>query len=264
MRFQHRALAFCVFVLALPLAHAQLSDFFKSAPSACLPAVRERGINLWAQSAWPGNATAYAALERELNDVDSALGTWNAQWPQWAPHWQQITTNGRQLLKLQKTSIQAQTELDSLAGLSNDLQQAIGGLQSAYLIASASPVRASAASQLTMLSQRLGKSAAQFFGKPAVSPEAVFLLGKDVNSFKEILEALQAGNPNLRIAAATDAKEKAHLASIQLAFAPVQKATATVLGSLQDLVAARQALARVTSAADALDKALLAQCQSRP
>jgi twitching motility protein PilJ len=48
----------------------------------------------------------------------------------------------------------------------------------------------SAAGQLVMLTQRIGKSANEFLTMEGVSPEAVFLLGKDLNSFKEIAEGL--------------------------------------------------------------------------
>jgi twitching motility protein PilJ len=41
-----------------------------------------------------------------------------------------------------------------------------------------------------MLTQRIGKSANEFLTMEGVSPEAVFLLGKDLNSFKEIAEGL--------------------------------------------------------------------------
>jgi twitching motility protein PilJ len=44
--------------------------------------------------------------------------------------------------------------------------------------------------QLVMLTQRIGKSANEFLTTEGVSPEAVFLLGKDLNSFREIAEGL--------------------------------------------------------------------------
>jgi len=40
-----------------------------------------------------------------------------------------------------------------------------------------------------MLTQRIGKSANEFLTMEGVSPEAVFLLGKDLNSFREIAQA---------------------------------------------------------------------------
>jgi twitching motility protein PilJ len=53
----------------------------------------------------------------------------------------------------------------------------------------AAPAELSAASQLVMLTQRIGKSANELLTVEGVSPEAVFLLGKDLNSFKEIARA---------------------------------------------------------------------------
>ena len=44
-----------------------------------------------------------------------------------------------------------------------------------------------------MLTQRIGKSANEFLTMEGVSPEAVFLLGKDLNSFREIAEGLLSG-----------------------------------------------------------------------
>ena len=51
-----------------------------------------------------------------------------------------------------------------------------------------------------MLTQRIGKSANEFLTMEGVSPEAVFLLGKDLNSFKEIGQGLLDGSPELRLA----------------------------------------------------------------
>ena len=45
--------------------------------------------------------------------------------------------------------------------------------------------------QLVMLTQRIGKSANEFLTLEGVNPEAVFLLGKDLNSFREMAEACQ-------------------------------------------------------------------------
>ena len=56
----------------------------------------------------------------------------------------------------------------------------------------------SAAGQLVMLTQRIGKSANEFLTVDGVSPEAVFLLGKDLNSFKDepaMTVSAQEGSP---------------------------------------------------------------------
>ena len=55
----------------------------------------------------------------------------------------------------------------------------------------------SAAGQLVMLTQRIGKSANEFQAAEGVNPESVFLLGKDLNSFKEIAQSLLAGTRHI-------------------------------------------------------------------
>ena len=72
----------------------------------------------------------------------------------------------------------------------------------------ASAAELSAVGQLVMLTQRIGKSANEFLTMEGVSPEAVFLLGKDLNSFREIAEGLNAGNPELRLPGTRDPQTK--------------------------------------------------------
>ena len=47
-----------------------------------------------------------------------------------------------------------------------------------------------------------------------VSPEAVFLLGKDLNSFKEIAQGLQNGSPELRLGAAKDVQTREQIEAL--------------------------------------------------
>jgi twitching motility protein PilJ len=60
----------------------------------------------------------------------------------------------------------------------------------------ASAAELSAVGQLVMLTQRIGKSANEFQTMEGVSPEAVFQLGKDLNSFREIADGLLSAMPN--------------------------------------------------------------------
>ena len=65
-----------------------------------------------------------------------------------------------------------------------------------------------------MLTQRIGKSANEFQTMEGVSPEAVFLLGKDLNSFKEIAQGMLDGSPELRLAATKDAQRVSSLKAL--------------------------------------------------
>src|SRR5213079_3093338 len=78
----------------------------------------------------------------------------------------------------------------------------------------ASPGELAATGQLVMLTQRIGKSANEFLTTEGVSPEAVFLLGKDLNTFKEIAQGLQDGSPELRLAGSKDPQTRERLEAL--------------------------------------------------
>ena len=64
------------------------------------------------------------------------------------------------------------------------------------------------------LAQRIGKSANEFLTTEGVSAEAVFLLGKDLNSFREIAEGLQNGSTELRLPGTRDAASREALGQL--------------------------------------------------
>ena len=68
--------------------------------------------------------------------------------------------------------------------------------------------------QLVMLTQRIGKSANEFLTTEGVSPEAAFLLGKDLNSFREISEGLLDGSPQMRLPGTRDPQVRERLAAL--------------------------------------------------
>nr|WP_231943321.1 methyl-accepting chemotaxis protein [Hydrogenophaga crassostreae] len=105
----------------------------------------------------------------------------------------------------------------------------------------------SASSQLVMLTQRIGKSANELLTVEGVSPEAVFLLGKDLNTFKEIGEGLLNGNEELRLRATGDAQIRENLESLLALFADT-------LGRAQEILGATQGLAEARGALDAIVK----------
>jgi twitching motility protein PilJ len=65
-----------------------------------------------------------------------------------------------------------------------------------------------------MLTQRIGKSSNEFLTMDGVSPEAVFLLGKDLNSFKEIAKGLLDGSPNCDLPGSSDPQTREQLTAL--------------------------------------------------
>ena len=105
----------------------------------------------------------------------------------------------------------------------------------------ATPREISAAGQLVMLTQRLGKSANEFLTSEGVNPETAFQLGKDTNTFRDIVSGFLEGSGVLRLPAASNPDIRAKLGELQQAFAQYQQLVTGILGNLQNFIAAKQA-----------------------
>ncbi len=92
-----------------------------------------------------------------------------------------------------------------------------------------------AANQLVMLTQRIAKNAAALLVGDEISPEVAFLLGKDTNTFRDMLQNLNKGN--------ADTQEKT--SQLEAAFKDYQTAVGGILGNMQPLVLSKQAGARI-------------------
>lgn len=113
---------------------------------------------------------------------------------------------------------------------------------SAQKVQGAAPAREiSAAGQLVMLTQRLGRSANEFLTSEGVNPETAFTLGKDSNTFRSIMEALLNGNESLRLSGTTDIETRRKLVELNTAFTEYQRSVSAILGNLRNFVAAKQA-----------------------
>jgi twitching motility protein PilJ len=114
----------------------------------------------------------------------------------------------------------------------------------------------SASSQLVMLTQRIGKSANELLTAEGVSPEAVFLLGKDLNTFKEIGEGLLNGNEELRLRPTGDAQIRENLESLLALFSDTLGRAQQILGATQGLAEARTSLDAIVKDSEPLRQEL--------
>ncbi|HSG22248.1 MAG TPA: type IV pili methyl-accepting chemotaxis transducer N-terminal domain-containing protein, partial [Azonexus sp.] len=111
------------------------------------------------------------------------------------------------------------------------------------------------ASQLAMLTQRIAKNASVLLVGDEISPEVAFLLGKDTNTFRDILQGLSKGSDTLRLSGSNDAESRAKLAELDVAFKEYQEAIASILGNMQPLVLSKQAGSRIFRESEELLKA---------
>src|SRR3989344_1942716 len=127
------------------------------------------------------------------------------------PLMERAERNASVVMGQQKILTQVGDALRTINRQSSDLLEIAETVSSLKLQQNAPAAEISAAGQLVMLTQRIGKSANEFQTMEGVSPEAVFLLGKDLNSFKEIAQGLLDGSPELRLAATKDAQTREQL-----------------------------------------------------
>lgn len=145
------------------------------------------------------------------------------------------------ILKLKKELTGFGTTLQKLNGLSPTLLELTEQIATLKTQGGASPREISAAGQLVMLTQRLGRSANEFLTSEGVSPETAFLLGKDTNTFRDITDGFLNGSDVLRLSATKDADAHDRLVQLQKVFGDYQQSVASILGNLQNFIAAKQA-----------------------
>ncbi len=141
----------------------------------------------------------------------------------------------------QKILTQIGSALRLINRQSSDLLEIAEAILAMKLQQNAPSVEISAVGQLVMLTQRIGKSSNEFLTAEGVSPEAVFLLGKDLNTFKEISQGLLAGSQELRLSASKDAGTREQLDALIKMYEETRVQASAILGNLQGLVSAREA-----------------------
>jgi twitching motility protein PilJ len=164
--------------------------------------------------------------------------------------------NANVVVGQQKVLTQVGQSLRAINRQSADLLELAETVAALKLQRDATPAELSASGQLVMLTQRIGKSANEFLTLEGVSPEAVFLLGKDLNSFKEIAQGLADGNPELRLPGTRDPATKERIVAMLKQFEDTRTQAGAILGNLQGLVAAREAQAAVVADSEPLRRGL--------
>ncbi|MBI5926898.1 MAG: type IV pili methyl-accepting chemotaxis transducer N-terminal domain-containing protein [Aquabacterium sp.] len=165
--------------------------------------------------------------------------------------------NADYVLKQKQTLTQVSQALREVNSQSSELLDLAEGIATTKIEkGGVSPAEMSSLNQLVMLTQRIGKSANEFLTVEGVSTEAVFLLGKDLNAFKEIAEGMLNGNAELRLVVAKDPAVREQLEALLKIFERTRTQSTFILGSLQGLVAARDAQVAVIDDSEPLRKGL--------
>ena len=160
--------------------------------------------------------------------------------------------NAALVIGQQKTLTQVGQSLRAINRQSADLLETAETVSSLKLQSGASAAELSAVGQLVMLTQRIGKSANEFLTTEGVSAEAVFLLGKDLNSFREIAQGVINGNADLRLPGTRDPETKEKLTQLLAQYEQTRTEANAILGNLQGLVSAREAQTAIVADSETL------------
>ncbi len=203
-----------------------------------------------------------AKTTRGLMDGDDALrltaldSSYKEELEKVLPLVDRAEKNAKAVMGQQKILTQIGTSLRLINRQSADLLEIAETVSSLKLQQNAPAIEISAVGQLVMLTQRIGKSSNEFLTSEGVSPEAVFLLGKDLNTFKEISEGLLNGSSELRLAATKDAATREQIEALIQLYEDTRVQAGAILGNLQGLVAAREAQAAIIADSEPLRRNL--------
>ena len=172
------------------------------------------------------------------------------------PFVERAEKNAKVVMSQQNILTQVGNALRTINRQSSDLLEIAETVSSLKLQQNAAPAEISASGQLVMLTQRIGKSANEFLTMEGVSPEAVFLLGKDLNSFKEIAQGLLDGSPELRLGGSKDPQTRERLEALMKLYEETRVQAGAILGNLQGLVSAREAQGSIIADSEPLRRGL--------
>jgi twitching motility protein PilJ len=208
------------------------------------------------------SASVLARTVRGLKSGDASLNIpavgpeYQAEVDKISPLMERAEKNAGVVMGQQKILTQVGTALRTINRQSSDLLEIAETVSSLKLQQNAPSAEISAAGQLVMLTQRIGKSANEFLTMEGVSPEAVFLLGKDLNSFKEIAQGLLDGSAELRLAGSKDPQTRERLQALMQLYEQTRTQAGAILGNLQGLVSAREAQSAIIADSEPLRRSL--------
>ncbi|MGZ5105974.1 MAG: methyl-accepting chemotaxis protein, partial [Usitatibacter sp.] len=167
------------------------------------------------------------------------------RWPQSANAAAAILAAQKDLVALAQNVAQVRLGAEEMA---NQSQELTGLMQQA----GTPPGQVLRANRITFLSERLGRGAAEILGSEVIDPEVPFLIGKDTNDTRALIQALESGNDAMGMSAIRDPEARAKLADLKKTFTAFEQNAGPILRELQKLVSARQAGAQLIAGSEQL------------
>ncbi|MBC3875682.1 type IV pili methyl-accepting chemotaxis transducer N-terminal domain-containing protein [Undibacterium sp. LX15W] len=144
------------------------------------------------------------------------------------------------IMKTKKELAGFREDLESMNLLSPTLESLTSDISTKEVQGGASPQAIFASGQLVMLTQRLARSASEFMTPEGINPEKAFLLGKDADTFYELVEGFLNGSEINKLAAVKDASIRALLSDLRKTFVDYKKNVDSILAKNNEFIEAKK------------------------
>ncbi|MEO7128940.1 MAG: methyl-accepting chemotaxis protein [Rhodoferax sp.] len=179
-----------------------------------------------------------------------------------APVVERTSKNAQFILSQKSLLIAIGNALQTISHQSVDALNLAQNVETLELEQHARTLELSAASRLVMLSQRIGKSANEFLTSKGLNPDAVVQLGADLDAFRDTSKGLLDGSALLGLPGTNDPQTRAQISALIKVYGKIRAQADTILGSVRQLVTAREAQVSINSDSEPLRRELEA-LQSR-
>ena len=166
--------------------------------------------------------------------------------------WSVTDKDAVQLLDMETNLVSLSKDVSSITGTNSQLLELSEQVASLKLQSGSGAREIAAANQMVMLTQRIAKNASSLLVGDDISPEIAFLLGKDTNTFRDLLNAQLKGSEPLRIAGTSDPETRRKLGELENSFREYQFSVNRILGSMQRLIVAKHAGSEIFSGSEEL------------
>jgi len=155
--------------------------------------------------------------------------------------WKPMARHTDQILQQEKSLVELNRAVAAINAVNVQMQELAEQVVSLMSQTGAAVRDVSMASQQVMLTQRMAKNANNLLSSDVIDPEVAFLLGKDANTFRDVLLALLNGSEDLRINAVKDPDTREKLKELNAVFNDFYANVNSILNNMQNLVNAKQA-----------------------
>jgi twitching motility protein PilJ len=202
-----------------------------------------------APNAIQGNVEAFNQLEESRAQLNKDLALMTAAAPASMTKklnaaktkWVSTDNSAGTILKMKPELTGFEKTLKQLDTLSPELLSMTEELLNQKVQKGATPRELAAIGRLTMLTQRLSRSASEFLTSGGIRPETAFQLGRDTTTFRTTVEGFLNGNDTMQLGAVRDPELRALLGEIKNKFDTYQKLVTSILDNLPKFTAAKGA-----------------------